>query len=453
MRYGSFMLDPRYVGSHLEEVKAQLGRRGYADGETLDRLASLVEERLENIRATEELQRERNEASQAMASIADKKSEEFTARRAALKELSTRTKELETRTKATEQDLEELLLGVPNLPHQSVPDGADESSNVVVRTWGEPPKQPFEVKDHVELGERLGIMDFERASKIAGSRFVVLRGMGARLERGLIQLMLDLHTDDHGYEEVWCPALVNATSLRGTGQLPKFADDLFRLAEPNAESRADEHGAQAPGRDFYLAPTAEVPVTNLHRNEILESLPVAYAAYTPCFRSEAGSYGKDTRGMIRQHQFDKVELVRFVEPEGALEEHARLTADAEKVLQQLELHYRVVELCAGDLGFGACKCFDIEVWLPGQQAYREISSCSWFGDFQARRMQVRYRLERDGKKSKPALVHTINGSGLAIGRTLVALLEQHQQADGSVRLPAALRPYVGGVDVFGGSAT
>ena len=254
-----------------------------------------------------------------------------------------------------------------------------------------------------------------------------------------MQLMLDLHADDHGYEEVWCPALVNAESLRGTGQLPKFADDLFHI-EKHTELEAQGGG----GNDLYLVPTAEVPVTNLHRDEILEDLPKAYCAYTPCFRSEAGSYGKDTRGMIRQHQFDKVELVRIVRPEDALAEHAALTEHAEKVLQKLGLHYRVVELCAGDLGFGAKKCFDIEVWLPSQGTYREISSCSWFGDFQARRMSTRYRVDPTAKKSKTALVHTINGSGLAIGRTLVAVLEQYQRADGSVAIPEALQAYVGG---------
>ena len=437
------MLDPRYVGEHLDEVKAQLARRGYRDTETLDRLASLVSGRLEAIGALESAQQERNEATAAMARIADKKSDEFAAKRESLKGRKDRIKEHEQRKREVEEALSEVLLGLPNLPHESTPDGADESANVVVREWGAKPAFDFEARDHVALGEALGVLDFERASKISGARFVVLRGLAARLERGLMQLMLDLHADENGYEEVWCPALVNDESLRGTGQLPKFADDLFHI-ERHTELEAQIAKAGGGGQDLYLVPTAEVPVTNLHRDEILDDLPRAYAAYTPCFRSEAGSYGKDTRGMIRQHQFDKVELVRIVRPETALEEHAALTGHAERVLQRLGLHYRVVELCAGDLGFGAAKCFDIEVWLPSQKAYREISSCSWFGDFQARRLATRYRVDPGAKKGKTALVHTINGSGLAIGRTLVALLEQYQRADGTVAIPEALRPYVGG---------
>jgi len=434
------MLDLRYVGDHLDEVKTQLARRGYDDGATLDRLAQLVSSRSEAIQELEAAQRERNEAAQAMGQIADKQSAEFTARRESLKGLKERMKALELTRNEVEAELEDILLGLPNLPHESTPDGKDESENVVVREWGDKPDFDFDARDHVALGEALGILDFERASKISGARFVVLRGLAARLERGLMQLMLDLHTDEHGYEEVWCPALVNAESLRGTTQLPKFASDLFHI-ERHQELEAQGGG----GQDLFLVPTAEVPVTNLHRDEILETLPVAYAAYTPCFRSEAGSYGKDTRGMIRQHQFDKVELVRFCRPEDALAQHELLTGHAEKVLQTLGLHYRVVELCAGDLGFGATKCFDLEVWLPAQEAYREISSCSWFGDFQARRLKARYRSE---PKGKPALLHTINGSGLAIGRTLVALLEQYQRADGSVAIPEALRSYVGGAEAI-----
>jgi len=442
LRYGSPMLDLRYVGDHLDEVKSQLARRGYEDGATLDRLADLVSSRSEAIQELEAAQRERNEAAQAMGKIADKSSDEFAQRRESLKGLKARMKELEATKKEVKAELDEILLGLPNLPHESTPDGKDENANVVVREWGDKPSFDFEPKDHVALGEALGILDFERATKISGARFVVLRGLAARLERGLMQLMLDLHADEHGYEEVWCPALVNADSLRGTSQLPKFASDLFHI-ERHAELEAQGGG----GQDLFLVPTAEVPVTNLHRDEIfeLEELPKAYAAYTPCFRSEAGSYGKDTRGMIRQHQFDKVELVRFCKPEDALEQHALLTQHAEKVLQTLGLHYRVVELCAGDLGFGAAKCFDLEVWLPAQGQYREISSCSWFGDFQARRLMARYRAE---PKGKPALVHTINGSGLAIGRTLVAILEQCQRADGSVAVPEALRSYLGGAEAI-----
>ncbi|MBO6939851.1 MAG: serine--tRNA ligase [Deltaproteobacteria bacterium] len=434
------MLDLRQVGDHLDEVKTQLARRGYDDGATLDRLAALVSSRSQAIVELEECQRERNEAAQAMGKIADKSSAEFAERRESLKGLKERMKALETTRNEVEAELEDIVLGLPNLPHESTPDGKDESANVVVREWGEKPAMDFTPKDHVELGDALGILDFDRAAKITGARFVVLRGLAARLERGLMQLMLDMHVDQHGYEEVWCPALVNADSLRGTSQLPKFASDLFHI-ERHQELEAQGGG----GQDLFLVPTAEVPVTNLHRDEILEDLPKAYAAYTPCFRSEAGSYGKDTRGMIRQHQFDKVELVRFCTPEDAIEQHALLTQHAEKVLQALGLHYRVVELCAGDLGFGAAKCFDIEVWLPAQNAYREISSCSWFGDFQARRLKARYRSE---PKGKPRLLHTINGSGLAIGRTLVAILEQHQRADGSVTIPEALRPYVGGAEVI-----
>jgi seryl-tRNA synthetase len=291
----------------------------------------------------------------------------------------------------------------------------------------------------VALGERLGILDFERGTKLSGARFVVLHGLGARLERGLMQFMMDIHADEHGYQEVWVPALVKDSALRGTGNLPKFAKDLFRIAK-DAEWEAE---SDASGHELYLIPTAEVPVTNLHADEILEAdtLPRAYCAYTPCFRSEAGAHGRDTRGMIRQHQFDKVELVRFVTPEQAEAEHEKLTAHAEEILKRLGLHYRVVQLCAGDMGFGSQKTYDLEVWIPSQNTFREISSCSWFGDFQARRMKARYR---PAPKQKPRLLHTLNGSGLAIGRTLVALLENYQQADGSVIIPEALRPYVGG---------
>ncbi|MEM6958824.1 MAG: serine--tRNA ligase, partial [Myxococcota bacterium] len=328
----------------------------------------------------------------------------------------------------------------------SAPDGKSEEESVLVRSWGKKPEFAFEAKDHVDLGEALGIVDFEAGAKISGARFTVLRGMGARLERALMQFMLDRHADSHGYEELWVPTLLKDTSLFGTGQLPKFARDSFRIAKD--EEWASQNEAS---HDLYLCPTAEVPVTNTLADTIVEaaSLPIAYAAYSACFRSEAGSYGRDTRGLIRQHQFDKVELVRFAAPEDAMAQHALLTEHAEKILQALELHYQVVELCTGDLGFGAQKCFDLEVWLPGQNAYREISSCSWFGDFQARRMKARYRPESDGKKkAKPKLLHTINGSGLAIGRTLVALLEQKQRQDGSVVIPEALRPYVGGRELI-----
>ncbi|MEM9071416.1 MAG: serine--tRNA ligase, partial [Myxococcota bacterium] len=383
-------------------------------------------------------QEKRNATSAAMGQMADKKSDAFAKLREEMRTVKETLKGLDERVRAIEEELDDVMLHLPNLPADSTPDGLNEESNVVVRTWGEAPSFSFEPKDHVEVGTSLGILDFERATKISGSRFVVLRGLGARLERALMQFMLDLHVDQHGYEELWPPAIVNDASLRGTSQLPKFAKDVFRLAKD--EEWAEEHQHK---HDLYLVPTAEVPVSNFHADEILsaDQLPVAYCAYTPCFRSEAGSYGRDTRGMIRQHQFDKVELVRFVTPDQAQAQHQALTEHAEKVLQLLGLHYRVVELCAGDLGFAARKCYDIEVWLPAQKAYREISSCSWFGDFQARRMRCRFRA---GPKEKPQLVHTINGSGLAIGRTLVAILEQNQQEDGSVVVPEALRAYLGG---------
>jgi len=334
---------------------------------------------------------------------------------------------------------------VPNLPHPETPDGFEESQNVEVRRGGEKPDYGFQPKDHVELGTALGILDFERAAKISGARFTVLKGAGARLERALMAFMLDLHSNEHGYTEVWPPALVLASAMQGTGQLPKFASDSFRIAA-DWEREASE-GEVPAGREFYLVPTAEVPVTNLHADEILdaEQLPIRYCAYSPCFRSEAGSHGKDTRGMFRQHQFDKVELVHFERPQDAPEALEALTRNAEAVLQRLGLHYRVVALCAGDMGASAQKAYDLEVWLPGQDRFREISSCSWFGDYQARRAKIRYR---PAPGEKPRMLHTLNGSGLAIGRTVIAILEQGQQADGSVRLPPALVPYMGGLEVI-----
>ncbi|MBJ71912.1 MAG: serine--tRNA ligase [Sandaracinus sp.] len=437
------MLDLRFVSENLDAVREALGRRGYDDAETLDRIGALAKERREGITEVEALRHERKEASAAMGKIADKKSAEFQEKREALRGLGDRIKKLEERSKEVQEELAQLMLPLPNLPHESTPEGADESANVVVRSWGEKPELGFEAKDHVDLGQGLRILDFERAAKVAGARFVFLRGLGARLERALMQLMLDLHVDEHGYEELWAPALANDAALTGTTQLPKFRKDLFEIAQDAEWAEENE----AKGHQLFLIPTGEVPLTNFHAGEILEpeDVPRAYCGFTPCFRSEAGSYGKDTRGMIRQHQFDKVELVRLCRPEDALEQHALLTSHAEAVLQRLGLHYRGVELCAGDLGFGAKKCFDLEVWLPGQQAYREISSCSWFGDFQARRLKARYRPE---PKAKPQLLHTINGSGLAIGRALVAVLEQGQREDGSVVIPEALRPYIGGREVL-----
>jgi seryl-tRNA synthetase len=435
------MLDLRYVSENLEEVKAALSRRGFFDAELIDRLAALAEERRSVITSVDGLRQERNEASQAMAKVADKKSEEFRAKREQLRSLGDRIKSDEARQAEVEAELETILLNLPNLPHSDTPDGLSETDNVELRVWGDKPAFDFDVRDHVELGTELGILDFERAAKISGSRFVVLKGLGSRLNRALMQFMLDVHTGEHGYEEVWPPVLVKDSAMQGTSQLPKFAKDAFRMAkDEDWEAEAD-----AQGHDLYLVPTAEVPITNLHADEILPEadLPVSYTGYTACFRSEAGSYGKDTRGMIRVHQFDKVELVRFCRPDQGEAELEALTRHAETILQKLGLHYRIVQLCAGDMGFAAQKSYDLEVWLPAQNAYREISSCSWFGDFQARRMKARYRPE---PKGKPQLLHTLNGSGLAIGRTLVAIVEQNQQADGSVRVPEALQPYMGGLD-------
>src|SRR3990172_3198121 len=405
------MLDPRLLRSRLDEVARQLARRGF----TLDtvRIGMLEEQRKRIQTDVQQLQQQRNEFAkkigQAKASRAD-----ATVLLTQAAELPTVLKQREAELATIQTELEDYLLGVPNLPHASVPDGRAESDNKEIRRWGEPPRFGFEPKDHVDIGAGLGMLDFETAAKISGARFVVMRGALARLQRALIQFMLDLHTRDHGYTEVYVPYLVNAASLRGTGQLPKLEDDLFALK--------GEH-------NYYLIPTAEVPVTNLVRNEILDAatLPRKYVCHTPCFRSEAGSHGKDTRGMIRQHQFEKVELVHIVRPDESYAALERLTTHAEAVLQRLGLAYRVVELCVGDLGFGAAKTYDIDVWLPGQERYREISSCSNFEDFQARRLQARWRNPQSGKAE---LVHTLNGSGLAAGRTVVAILENFQDING-----------------------
>jgi seryl-tRNA synthetase len=434
------MLDLRHVSENLADVKAALARRGFADSDLLDRLGALAEERRAVITSGEALRQERNEASQAMAKVADKQSEEFRAKREQLRTLGDQIKRSEARQGEVETELGTILLNLPNLPHADTPDGLTETDNVEVRVWGEKPSFDFDVRDHVELGTQLGILDFERAAKISGSRFVVLKGLGSRLNRALMQFMLDVHSTEHGYEEVWPPVLVKDSAMMGTGQLPKFAKDAFCIAKDEEW----EAQAEAQGHDLYLVPTAEVPITNLHADEIVSEadLPIAYTGYTACFRSEAGSYGKDTRGMIRVHQFDKVELVRFCRPDDGEAQLEVLTQHAETILQKLGLHHRVVQLCAGDMGFAAQKSYDLEVWLPAQNTYREISSCSWFGDFQARRMKARFRPE---PKGKPELLHTLNGSGLAIGRTLVAVLEQNQQADGSVIVPEALVPYMGGI--------
>jgi seryl-tRNA synthetase len=425
------MLDLRHVMDHLEEVEAGLRRRSAAAAETLAPIAELGKKRRALIGALETKQAERNLANEEMAK-ADKKSPAFAEKRDQMKRFSAEIKDAEKALAEVEAEVESKLAVVPNVPDASVPDGKGEEDNQVVRTWGEKPSFAFTPKAHWDIGTGLGILDFERAAKISGPRFTVLLGAAARLERALIAFMLDLHTRDHGYTEVLPPFLVKDSALYGTGQLPKFEEDLFKTRKSDPDR----------SYDLYLIPTAEVPVTNLHANEILErvELPVAYAAYTPCFRSEAGSHGKDVRGLIRQHQFDKVELVRLSTPEDSAAQHELLTGHAEEVLKRLGLAYRVSLLCTGDMGFGSQKTYDLEVWLPGQGLYREISSCTNFGDFQARRAQIRYRPE---PKAKARLVHTLNGSALAVGRTLVAVLEQYQQADGSVVVPEALRAFMG----------
>jgi seryl-tRNA synthetase len=425
------MLDPRHVADRFDEVRAALARRSSTWAGQLEPIAELVRRRREALGESEKKAAARNQASTEMAK-ADKASPEFAQRREALRALSDELKKLEKAAAEIEAELEQRLLAIPNLPDPSIPDGKSEEENQVVRTWGDKPAVPFAPKPHWEIGEALGILDFERAAKLSGPRFTVLFGAAARLSRALVSFMLDLHTREHGYTEVLPPFLVKDTALFGTGQLPKFAEDLFKTHKADPER----------SYDLYLVPTAEVPVTNLHADEILEAadLPRSYAAYTPCFRAEAGSHGRDVRGLIRQHQFEKVELVKFTRPEESDAELDKLTSHAEEVLRRLGLHFRTVVLCAGDLGANARKTYDIEVWLPGQGVYREISSCSSFGDYQARRAQIRYRPE---PKAKPRLVHTLNGSGLAVGRTLVAILEQCQREDGSVVVPEALRPYTG----------
>ena len=423
------MLDPKLLRNDLDTVIRQLARRGF----TLDALTfkALEEERKALQVHTQELQSERNTRSKGIGK-AKAAGEDIAPLLQEVEGLGEQLKDIEEKLGGIQEQLNDMLMGIPNIPHESVPEGKGEEDNPEIRRWGEPAGFDFEVKDHVDLGEQLGLLDFQAAARIAGSRFCVMQGPLARLQRALTQYMLDTHTRDHGYTEIYVPYLVNADSLRGTGQLPKFGEDLF--------ATGGESG-------YYLIPTAEVPVTNLARGEIIEAdaLPRRYVAHTPCFRSEAGSYGKDTRGMIRQHQFEKVELVQLVRPEDSYTALEQLTGHAETILQQLELPYRVVALCTGDIGFSAAKTYDLEVWLPGQQRYREISSCSNFEDFQARRMQARWRNPETGK---PGLVHTVNGSGLAVGRALVAVMENYQQADGSIRVPAILQGYMGGIDVI-----
>ncbi|WP_213424335.1 serine--tRNA ligase [Bhargavaea massiliensis] len=419
------MLDIKYVRAHYEEVREKLSKRGEDLGD-FERFGELDTKRRELITQVEELKAERNESSQKIAEMKRNKENADEAIKKT-RELGDRIKELDAELNSVEEDLNYIMMRVPNIPHESVPVGESEDDNVEVRKWGELPDFGFEAKPHWEVGTDLGILDFERAAKTTGSRFVFYKGAGAKLERALAAFMLDLHTEEHGYEEMLTPFLVNRTSLTGTGQLPKFEEDAFLIEE----------------EDYFLIPTAEVPVTNYHRDEILSGtdLPLSYAAYSACFRSEAGSAGRDTRGLIRMHQFNKVELVHFAKPEDSYEKLEKLTGHAEKVLQLLGLPYRVLKMCTADLGFTAAKKYDIEVWIPTQGVYREISSCSNFEDFQARRANIRFRREQG---AKPEFVHTLNGSGLAIGRTVAAILENYQQEDGSVIIPEALRPYMGG---------
>jgi seryl-tRNA synthetase len=424
------MLDIQLLRNDLDDVAKHLATRG---------IQVPVEEfqRLEAARKgaqtrTQDLQNKRNALSRQIGE-AKRKGEDASAMMAEAAALPDEVRRLEGELEQIQQQLTDLLLTIPNVPHESVPVGKSSDDNVEVRRVGTPRQFEFAAKDHVDVGAGLGMLDFERASKISGSRFTLITGPLARLHRAIAQFMLDIHTTEHGYTEVYAPYLVNADSLRGTGNLPKFEEDLFAVPRKDADK-------------LYLIPTAEVPVTNIVRDEILalDRLPLKFVCHSPCFRSEAGSYGKDTRGMIRQHQFDKVEIVQIVRPEASYDSHEELTRHAETILQRLELPYRVVALCTGDMGFSSAKTYDLEVWLPGQNAYREISSCSNFEAFQARRMQARFRNE----KGKPELVHTLNGSGLAVGRTLVAILENCQRADGAVELPAALQPYMGGLRVI-----
>lgn len=416
------MLDVRQLSKDADAFVQQLGRRG--EGLDLSEVVALDKQRRALIQTSDSLRHRQKEAQKEMGK-ADKKSEAFAQFREEMKAVSNEIKATTETLREVEEQLAALMMLLPNVPSAACPDGKSEDDNVVIRYEGEKPALDFEAKAHWDVAEQLGILDFERGTKVTGARFTVYKGLGARLERALIQFMLDLHTDEGDYTEILPPFLVSEASMLAAGQFPKFRDDAFET-----------------GKDgFVLVPTAEVPLTNLHRDEIFdaESLPVRYAAYTPCFRREAGSHGRDTRGLIRQHQFQKVELYHYCAPEDSEAEHQRMLRSAEEVLRRLGLHYRVVDLCTGDLGFGATRTYDLEVWLPGMQAYREISSCSNCGDFQARRAAIRYRAP---EAKKPSLVHTLNGSGLAVGRTVVAILENYQQADGSVVIPEALRPYM-----------
>ena len=421
------MLDLNFVRENLSLVEEKLRQRGMDPSAVLKDFREVDAQRRQAITEAETAKAQRNKASEEIAKL-KKSGQDATAAMAQTKDLRERIQTLEKTAGDLDSRLREILVGIPNLPHASVPVGRSAEENVEVRRWGTPPKFDFTPKSHWDLGPELGVLDLERAVKLTGARFAVYWDLGAKLERALANFMLDLHTREHGYTEVLPPILVNSDSMYGTGQLPKFAADSFRVP----------HG----DKDLWLIPTAEVPVTNLYRDEVLEQarLPISLTAYTPCFRSEAGSYGKDVRGIIRQHQFQKVELVKFAHPDKSYEEHEKLTHDAEEVLQKLGLHYRVVTLSTGDMGASSAKTYDIEVWLPGQQQFREISSCSNFESYQARRANIRFRPEG---KNKTEFVHTLNGSGLAVGRTWVAIIENYQQADGSVVIPEVLRPYIG----------
>lgn len=419
------MLEIKWIRNNLDEVKTFLKNR-YNDFD-VDRIVALDEEKRKLLAETENLKAQRNEGSRKVAE-AKATGKDATDLMEELRELGQRVKDIDAAVGKLDEELQALLLQVPNRPHDSVPVGKDENDNVEIRKWGTPKKFDFDPQAHWDIGEKLGILDFEKGVSLSQSRFTVLRGLGARLERALINFMLDLHTMHHGYREIQPPFMVNSQTMLGTGQLPKFAEDLYKCEN----------------EDLWLIPTAEVPLTNLHAGEIIpeEQLPLYYTAYTPCFRKEAGSYGRDVRGMMRQHQFDKVEMVKLCKPENSYDELEKLTNNAEEVLQKLEIPYRVICLCTGDMGFGASKTYDIEVWLPFQDKYREISSCSNCEDFQARRMGTRYKPTDGGK---PRYVHTLNGSGIAIGRTLIAVLENYQREDGSVEIPEVLVPYMGGV--------
>lgn len=435
------MLEIQQLRTDLDTVTRQLAKRGYAF--PVEAFNALEAERKKIQTETQELQAQRNSASKKIGH-AKSKGEDVSAIMAEVANLGDALKQAEDHLEQIQQQLQKILLEVPNLPHDSVPEGKDETGNVQIRRWGEPRTFDFAIQDHVSIGEGLGLLDFETAAKLSGARFSLMKGGLARLHRALAQFMLDTHTQEHGYTETYVPYLVNRDSLRGTGQLPKFEEDLFSVHAGGANPPGE-----APAAGFHLIPTAEVPITNMVRDDIvpLQALPLKFVAHTPCFRSEAGSYGRDTRGLIRQHQFDKVELVHIVHPDQSYEALEQLVGHAEKILQKLALPYRVMALCTGDMGFSAAKTYDIEVWLPAQNTYREISSCSNCEAFQARRMQARFRNEN----GKPALLHTLNGSGLAVGRTLVAVLENYQNADGSVTIPEVLRPYMNGLDQLASS--